>query len=289
MRVLLTGASGFLGVHVLPLLEGHDVLCLTRNPGTMNHRAGVRAVAADLTSGGEWTREVAVFRPDWCLHLAWQGLPDYSLDACRVNLDASLRLLDVTTKAGVKRVVVAGSCWEYGQATGAVGEETVPRDPGVFAATKQALLSVLDAVSRSAGVDYRWARIFFVYGPGQRPTSLLPSLHAAHAEGRAPEIREPGTVQDFVHVDDVAAALVTLAACDAPSGVFNVGTGTPASVGSVVNRAARYYGAPQACDASPGGGFWADMTRTTALTGWRARIGLDAGIDSTLSALDGAA
>ena len=214
----------------------------------------------------------------------------YPLARCRVNLDASLRLLDAVAQAGVKRVVVTGTCWEYGRTTGAVSEDREPRDIGLFAATKHALLSVLESVARVARFDYRWARVFFVYGPGQRPTSLIPHLHAAHAGGRLPDIREPSAVQDFVHVDDVASALVALATSDAPSGVFNVGSGTPTSVAYVANRAARYYGGSGPFEGLPAdGGFWADTTRIAARTGWRACIGIDEGIDRTLAALDGAA
>jgi nucleoside-diphosphate-sugar epimerase len=288
--VLLTGATGFIGGRVLSLLSGHEVLCLSRRPDRVPRREGVQAIAADMTRDGEWLTEVAAFQPDWCVHLAWEGLPDYSLARCRVNLDASLRLLEAVAQAGVQRVVVAGTCWEYGRATGVVSEDREPCDVGVFAATKLALLSVLESVARSARFEYRWARVFFVYGPGQRTTSLIPHLHAAHTLGRPLDVREPAAVQDFVHVDDVASALVALAASDAPSGVFNVGSGTPTSVAYVVNRAARYYGGSGPFETLPAGaGVWADTTRIAASTGWRAEIGIDEGIDRTLATLDGAA
>lgn len=288
--MLLTGATGFIGSRVLPLLGGHDVLCLARHPARVAHRDGVKVVAGDLMREGQWMAEIGAFQPDWCMHLAWEGLPDYSLHRCRLNLDASLRLLDAVTQAGVKRIVIAGSCWEYGRAAGAVSEDCRPREVGVFAATQHALCAVLESVARAARIEYRWARVFFVYGPGQRPTSLIPHLHAAHAEGRPPDVREPSAVQDFVHVDDVASALVALATCDVPSGVFNVGTGTPTSIAYVANRAAKYYGGSVPFDVLPAGaGFWADTSKIAACAGWRACIGIDEGIDRTLATLDGAA
>ncbi len=248
----------------------------------------MKAIAADLGTTGDWIGEIAKFQPEWCIHLAWQGLPDYSLERCRANLDAGLRLLDAVAQPGLRRMVVAGSCWEYGRVSGAVSEDRVPVDPGVFAATKQALLTVLDSVARDKGFDYRWARVFFVYGPGQRPTSLIPHLHAAYAAGRAPDVRQPDAVQDFVHVDDAAAALVALVERDAPSGIFNVGSGRPTSVGRVANRAADHYGTKRPFDSlGEGQGFWADTSKMYASTGWRARIGVDEGLETTLAALDG--
>jgi nucleoside-diphosphate-sugar epimerase len=268
------------------MLDGHDVLCLSRDPKRVSRQPLVRATMADLTVGGNWSDVVKAFGPEWCFHLAWEGLPNYSLQCCRVNLDASLRLLDAVSAAGVSKIVVSGSCWEYGRLSGAVLEDTAPGELGVFAATKNALRGVLDSTARHAGFTYRWARLFFVYGPGQRPTSLIPHLQTAYARGRPPEIRQPAAVQDFVHVDDVASALIALAHCDAPSGIFNVGSGEPTSVGHVANCAADYYGAVRPFPTPPRGeGIWADMTKTVASTGWRPRIGIDEGVVRTLAAL----
>lgn len=290
MRILLTGASGFLGSRVLALLEGHQVLCLSRHPGQLPRRDGVDGVVADLGQTGAWMSDVARFKPDWCLHLAWEGLPDYSLERCRMNLDAGLRLVHAVAEAGVTRMVVAGSCWEYGRASGPVAEHQAPVEPGIFAATKLAFQTILDSVARESSFDYRWARVFFVYGPGQRQTSLIPSLRAAYLEGRAPEIREPAAVQDFVHIDDVASALVALTVAEGVSGVFNVGSGQPTSVGDVANRVADYYGRPRPFATVPDGrGFWADMSKMAAGPGWRPRLGTDEGIRRTLAALDGVA
>ena len=186
-------------------------------------------------------------------------------------------------------MVVTGSCWEYGAASGAMLEEIAPRDLGIFAATKNALRTVLASVARESAFDYLWARVFFVYGAGQRPMSLIPSLRTAYTAGRSPDIREPAAVQDFVHVDDVAAALVALAASDASSGIFNVGSGQPTSVGDVANRVADFYHRPRPFDAVPATrGFWADTRKMVSATGWRARVGIDEGIQRTLTELDAA-
>ena len=106
--------------------------------------------------------------------------------------------------------------------------------------TKSSLFNVLSSVARSAGFEYHWGRIFFVYGPGQRATSLLPSPRHAYVANVKPDFRTPATVQDFIHVDDVAAGLVSLVSSDAPSGVFNIGSGQPTSVSQVANNTADY-------------------------------------------------
>jgi nucleoside-diphosphate-sugar epimerase len=289
LRILLTGATGFLGQQLLPLLRGHDVLCLSLEPHRVGAGEGVRAIAADLRQVGQWKAEIQGFRPECCVHLAWQGLPDYSLDWCRINLDASLRLLEVVSACGVSRVVVAGSCWEYGRARGAVTEQAAPLEPGTFASTKLALLSVLGGFARDAGFDYRWARVFFVYGPNQRKTSLIPALRSAYLAGRTPDVREPGAVQDFVHVDDVAAGFLALVESPGPSGAFNLGSGQPTSVADVANLVADYYGRERPFQmVPPGSGFWADTTKARSSTAWAPRLGIQEGVTRMLATLDAA-
>ena len=159
--------------------------------------------------------------------------------------------------------IVAGTCWEYGAASGPVTEDRAPVDPCVFAATKLELLESVREVAGQHGFDYRWARLFFVYGPGQRAASLIPSLRTSYLAGEAPEVREPGAVQDFIHVVDAAEGLVALAAVDTASGIFNVGTGRPTSVAAVANQVADSYAKARPFDdAGEGRGFWADTSRS---------------------------
>ena len=288
MRVLVTGGRGFLGRRLMPLLAEHEVMSLVRGVAVDDEQPGIRTVVGDIPRDGGWQEAIEDFAPEWCIHLAWDGLPDYSLARCRANLDANVALLQTLVRANVGRMVVAGSCWEYGRAADAVREEDSPIDCGVFAATKNAVRNMLEGVSREAGFDYRWARIFFAYGPGQRSASLIPYLHASFARGTVPALREPNAVQDFVHVDDVARGLVMLAQCQAPSGIFNLGSGRPTSVGEIANRVARHYGqSPPFVCVDPGPGLWADISRTNSATGWRPEIGIADGIEMTLHTLDG--
>src|SRR4051812_36642027 len=100
MRIFLTGATGFLGARVLPLLGAHEVLCATRRADQVERVSHARALEADLNVPGAWEDELRAFTPQWWIHLAWDGLPDYSLGRCRANLDTSLRLLEMLTGTG---------------------------------------------------------------------------------------------------------------------------------------------------------------------------------------------
>jgi nucleoside-diphosphate-sugar epimerase len=289
-RILLTGATGFIGSRLLPLLNGHEVLCLTRDAQKLPALNGVKPLPADLTMPDSYRAAVTRFAPQWCFHLAWEGLPDYSAERCRANLAAGIALFDTLAASRVARVVVAGSCWEYGAASAAVDENRPGVDCGIFAASKDKLRRHLASLAQDSGFDYRWARVFFAYGAGQRSGSLIPLCHAAYSSGREPEIRSPDQAQDFIHIDDVARGLKALAAGEIESGVYNVGTGTPETVGHVVNIVAAHFGRPAPFSESPpAAGFWADMAKTTRASGWRTSIPLADGVRRTLAALDRAA
>jgi UDP-glucose 4-epimerase len=272
---------------LLELLPGHDVLCLTQDTERLRAWPFVTAVQGSLQEPDRWRAELKDFDARACIHLAWEGLPDYSLDRCRRNLDASVRLFDAVASAGLEKIVVGGSCWEYGAATGAVRESQALGDCNVFAATKNALRTVLESVAAEHRFDYCWARIFFVYGPGQRAASLVSHCHAAFAAGNVPEIRNPKDVQDFVYVDDVARGLFALTQSTLESGIYNLGTGQPISIAEIVNMIAAHYGfEPIYAGPSRDGGFWSDTAKTRAAAGWVAQTPLADGIAATLRSLD---
>lgn len=287
VRILMTGATGFIGSRLLPLLKDHDVICLTRDAQGLPPRPKVKPLVADLAKPAIFRGELERFAPQWCFHLAWEGLPDYSPARCQANLDAGTALFQMLGEIHIERVAVAGSCWEYGIASGATGEHQAPVDAGDFAASKNTLRQNLANTAAAFGFEYRWARVFFAYGPGQRGGSLIPLSHAAYTRGLEPDIRSPDVAQDFIHVDDVAGGLLALASQDMESGVYNLGTGKSHNVGDVVNCVAAHFGRPAPFPATaPKAGFWADMTKTAQASGWTPAITLDDGIGRSLAALD---
>lgn len=289
MRIFVTGASGFIGRPLLNRLGGHEVAFLTRQRPDLVRAPTATAIIGDLGAPKLWSTQLEEFAPQCCVHLAWEGLPDYSEEMCRRNLASGLNLIDTLSRVGVGRVVVAGSCWEYGAVTGKVAETQTPMDCGLFADTKHKLREALAAVAAERKFSYRWARVFFAYGPGQRRSSLIPRCWTAFKSGAPLDIRRPRVAEDFIHIDDVAGGLAALAECDMESGIYNLGHGTPVAVGEVVNHVAGHFGmAPPYPDAGFDSGFWANMEKMTAATGWRPQIGLADGIESTLQALEAA-
>jgi nucleoside-diphosphate-sugar epimerase len=289
MRVFLTGGSGFIGRHLIPLLSesGHEVLALSRKSVADVASLGVKALVGDLADPESYRSLLKAFKPDCAVHLAWEGLPDYSVKNCRRNLLTGLDLFEALHEAECARIFSTGTCWEYGKLTGPVKESAVGRERGAFAAFKVALRVIGESTFLKEGKNFIWGRPFFVYGPGQRSSALIPSCYRSLCAGESPQIREPYAVNDFIHVNDVARAIRALIEVCPATSAFNIGTGVPSPVWRVVNYVAESLGKPPVyseATCSNNDGFWADTEKMSSL-GWAPSLSLDAGIAQTVEAL----
>lgn len=284
MRLFITGGTGFIGKAVCAALSQHDLLLLSRN-ALPEAPANQEMLQGDLSNALQWQSRVRDFGADVCLHLAWEGLPDFSYAINRKNFDSGLRFLEVLRDIRCPRVVICGSCSEYGNLKGCVTEDQSPQRLHAHAAFKSALRIVASSIFADGGSSFLWARPFYVYGPGQRLVSLVPSCMTALKSGQKPNVRTPDAVHDFVYVDDVATGLAELATGDAPPGIYNIGSGQPTSVADVVNEIANAMNLPPVYPKiSTEDGFWADLTRIKQNTRWRPRYTLQEGIAHTVEA-----
>lgn len=230
IKIFVTGATGFIGRNILPMLDSEnvEVACLIR-PQSQPFAVGnlkikkIEGTLEDLTKCKSQIRE---FNPDVCLHLAWEGIPDYSHKTSKKNLDQSIALvnflLDETT---CRKIVVSGSCFEYGKALGRLSEENPEENNSAIAWAKNSLKNYISLRADEKKVDWMWMRVFYAFGPGQREQSLIPSLVLAARKGLPSPIRNPHNANDFVYIEDVARAFVLACTKKANSGVYNLGSG----------------------------------------------------------------
>jgi len=253
----------------------------------MHPTSASRTIKGDLNVPDSYADEPERFRPECCIHLTWSGLPDYSLANCCSNLLAGINLFDSLNRIGCARTFAAGTCWEYGKLHARVREDAPGREPNLFASFKSALQTIGQSICAVSGCQLRWGRVFFVYGPGQRPTSLVPTCYRSFKQGFAPQISNPLAVNDFIHVADVAAAIRTLVEADDAVGIYNIGSSRPVAVWEVVNIVAAQVGLPAVYVdmPAPSLGFWSDSAKVISL-GWQPELSLQAGIAKTLAALE---
>jgi nucleoside-diphosphate-sugar epimerase len=211
MRLLLTGATGFIGRYVADQLKAEGVDVVTVGRFALNS-AG-QHIQADLLRTTDHAKIVEVARATHLIHLAWyteHGKYWSSL----LNTDwikATANLLDAFCRQGGKHVTVAGTCAEYDWSGGYCTEDLTPISPlTVYGIAKAAAHRISNEICAQYGVPLAWGRVFFPYGRGESAARLIPSLVAAF-EGRRPPFGVSRDVyRDFLHVTDVANALVML-------------------------------------------------------------------------------
>ncbi|MGO9956926.1 MAG: NAD-dependent epimerase/dehydratase family protein [Solirubrobacteraceae bacterium] len=284
-RVLVTGASGFIGLGTLqPLLEaGMEVHAVSSRGAPAGAPSEVRWHVADLLQPGA-ERELAAIQATHLLHLAWYAEPGRFWRAAD-NLDwlaASLKLIRTFTEAGGRRVVVAGSCAEYewSDRTHCVESLTPTRPATLYGAAKHALHTVAAAYAGESGTALAWGRVFFVFGPREDPRRLGGSVASALVRGQEALCSHGGQVRDFLYAPELGAAFAALLRSDV-GGPVNMASGRPLRVRDLVEALAAAAGRPELVrlGARPAAAeparLTADVARLRDEVGWEPSLELD--------------
>ncbi|MFA5065953.1 MAG: NAD(P)-dependent oxidoreductase [Dehalococcoidia bacterium] len=237
-KVAVTGASGFIGRHVLAELACHpvEVIAATRDITKLADAASnVHVVELDLANPqpDDYQR---LHKPDVLIHLAWAGLPNYkSLYHFETELPRQYLFLHGLVQAGLHALLVTGTCFEYGMQSGALSEDLIPLPCTAYGYAKNALRRQLEFLRGTLPFALTWTRLFYTYGAGQLKNSLLTQLNEAVARGETVFNMSGGEqLRDYLPVTEVAAVLVNLALRQKEIGVVNVCSGKPISVRDLV-------------------------------------------------------
>lgn len=238
MKVAVTGATGFIGRHVLAELESRSVesIALVR-PSTAKalRHSSYSVVPFDIHNETRNAFEL-MGRPDVLIHLAWSGLPNYkSLHHFEQELQGQYRSLKNLIESGLQTLIVAGTCFEYGMQSGSLSEEFTAHPSNPYGFAKNALRCQLEFLKSAYPFQLTWARLFYLYGEGQPESSLLPQLRrVAEAGDQLFNMSGGEQLRDYLPVAEVAKHLVTLALAERDVGIVNVCSGIPISVRKLV-------------------------------------------------------
>jgi len=236
MRVLVTGATGFIGQHVVRRLikSGHTVTAVGRDidkAKRMDWYNSVSFIACDIHQ--PHLDPLEKFGPaDAVIHLAWPGLPHYNeLYHFEKNLPADCIFLKKLVFSGYKHILVTGTCFEYGMQDGCLTEEADTRPENPYALAKDSLRKYLQNLQKQEPFILQWARLFYMYGEGQNPNSILAQLDQALDRGDEVFNMSGGEqLRDYLSVQDVANKLVKLLENPICEGITNICSGNPISI-----------------------------------------------------------
>jgi nucleoside-diphosphate-sugar epimerase len=240
MLIAVTGASGFVGRHVLTAMRRHEmgIVAVTRDATRLRGlNPSVRIVEMDLARPTPDCFE-KMGCPDVLIHLAWDGLPNYeSLHHFETELPRQYQFLRTMIEMGLPSLLVTGTCFEYGMQSGALSEgiSTHPSNPYGYA--KDALRRQLGFLSGTKPFNLTWTRLFYMYGETQSRTSLYTELKDTVLRGdKVFKMSGGEQLRDYLRVEEVARHIVRLALAQRNLGAVNICSGRPISVRRLVEQ-----------------------------------------------------
>ena len=242
MRVMVTGATGFVGRHVVNelLARGHSIVAIARDMKRAREMPWFERVDFIQCDFHEDFRPIFQTDrlPDALLHLAWPGLPNYR-DFFHIsqNLPSDLAFLEASIKSGVSHLVVAGTCLEYGMQYGPLTEEMETRPTTPYGFAKDALRKSLQLLQKEMPFVLQWMRLFYMHGEGQNANSLLAQLDRAIDQGKPIFNMSVGDqLRDYLPIEEVAANFALVLENPQWGGVINCCRGIPVSVFDLVRQ-----------------------------------------------------
>jgi nucleoside-diphosphate-sugar epimerase len=238
MRVLVTGATGFIGNQVIEELLKYDCEIIATSTNRLKATLfdwfeKVEYIEFKLES---FSNEESLFdffkRPDLVIHLAWQGLPNYNeLFHIRQNLFSQFLFMTNLIEGGLKDILITGTCLEYGMQSGALHEGLDTKPTNAYALAKDSLRKFIEVLQTKYDFNFKWVRLFYMYGKGQSKHSLIPLLEKAeHDKEERFKMSGGEQLRDYLPVTEVAANLCKIAFQNKVQGIINCSSGIPISV-----------------------------------------------------------
>lgn len=290
---MVTGASGFIGRAAVPrlLAKGYEVHATAQSSAGIEVPKAVHWHELDLLDDHQAAELMAAVRPTQLLHLAWDTAPGRypSSDENIRWVRASLFLVEQFINWGGRRITAAGTCAEYDWSGGCCKENATPLRPtDLYSVCKNALHIILAAWSEQMNFSLAWGRVFFLFGPFEHPKRLVSSVICSLINNEPALCTEGSQERDFMHVHDVADALVALLGSEV-EGPVNIASGKAVAIREMVSFLGRQLGAEDllrlgSLPAPPGQPplVVADVDRLHHEVGWKPRFTLEAGLVDTV-------
>ncbi len=244
MKILITGATGFIGNYVIRELLKH-----------YNHKIIATGIEAkEEISNLDWINDVEYItydinkvkenlfkffkEPDILIHLVWQGLPNYK-ESFHIerNLPSSYNFIKILIVNGLKDISVIGTCLEYGLIDGCLSED-IPTNPVIpYGLAKDTLRKKLEQLNKRYEFFFKWIRLFYMYGKDQNPKSIIPQLDKA-LDNNEEDFNMSGgeQIRDYLHVELVSEFIVKISLQNKILGIVNCCSGKPITIKNFIEN-----------------------------------------------------
>jgi len=251
MNILITGATGFIGSHIAEksINNGHKVIALKQPLSSIDRCKDFsdRIIWIDFIDNIEFMVQIlSEFNPKIFIHCAWKGVNAEERNSVLVQTENILffaKLLLISQRIGIKKIIVLGSQAEYGYFTGRINESVICNPITPYGIIKYSSSLLLKQFAEQNNLEWYWLRLFSVYGPKEGPNWLIPSVISHIIFKKTIDLTPCEQMYDYIYVEDLANAIVSICNCDANhSGVYNLSSNQSYKLIDVLNFIENYIG-----------------------------------------------
>jgi UDP-glucuronate decarboxylase len=291
MRLFITGATGYIGRHLMALLPKDEVdVAILLSSDKVNLFANAHRIIGRLETISNWQQQLIDWKPDACIHLAWYAEPgQYLYSPLNIALlQQSLHLMQVLIQAQCQHVMMVGTCAEYNTEFGYLSENSPTQPTTIYATAKLSLMMMARQMAFDAKIQFTWARMFYLYGSHEDERRLVPALIKQLLRDEVFQTTQGEQVRDYLHVVDAASALWHLVQ-QHQSGIYNISSGYPITIRNLIEMIADILDAKHLLEI---GAIpyrqWEPMFicgNNTKLreTGWKPQYTLQSGLEQTVA------
>lgn len=235
MKILVTGANGYIGRHVVKALldKGADVIACDIACDEVDERAECRSINIfDMPEGNIWE---LLGSPDVCLHMAWRNGFVHNAPTQIGDLSAHYRFLTAMIDGGLRQLAVMGTMHEVGYWEGAIDENTPCNPISMYGIAKDALRRAIIQYTSQNGCIIQWLRCYYILGDDKKNNSIFCKLLKAAEDGKKTFPFTSGKNKfDFIKIDDLANLISATILQNEVNGIINCCTGNPVSLAEQV-------------------------------------------------------